>query len=447
MIFHLFLKEIRLILLRARFASILAAIIILFATYGFIFARGFQERQERYATNIEFQSQTIEGAAKRSVASVAMRNLPYYLRPAALTFLNSGNEKYLPNVLNGSAFRRRSLESQGAGNPILPDYSDPDWIFLAGVIISFLAVVLLFGAISREKENGSLKMLLSYSTNRWRLFLAKYLAGLVTLTVPLFMGACFFLAIVMILAPTAQPEAYEWGSLLISFAVLVIYLSVFVLVGLLMSTITRSSAVSLIACLGLWFLFVLLIPSMGGPLGRLLHKAPSSFEFRSRIPTAREEIDSGRWPNDSLMHDSSNPHHPSHRNRARFLKQVRAGLSLTRISPFVLVRGITERLSGTGLYHVLKFQDQYEIYKDQLLAWAKDKDRQDPDSPHWISPESDVSWSKKPVDPADMPRFIEQPVSLAARLNESLFDITALIAMNLLLFLAGFTAFNFYDPR
>lgn len=57
-----------------------------------------------------------------------------------------------------------------------------------------------------------------------------------------------------------------------------------------------------------------------------------------------------------------------------------------------------------------------QAFQLTFLAWFKQKDAEDPESPHWYNPYEDVSTSRKSFDIKEAPRYQERSVPLKERL-------------------------------
>jgi ABC-type transport system involved in multi-copper enzyme maturation permease subunit len=79
-----------------------------------------------------------------------------------------------------SAWNVFSFENKsGSTNPFLQTFEELNWSFIAAMIISFVALLFTFDAVSGEKESKTLALALSNSISRGTLLLGKYLSAIV----------------------------------------------------------------------------------------------------------------------------------------------------------------------------------------------------------------------------------------------------------------------------
>ena len=56
------------------------------------------------------------------------------------------------------------------------------------------------------------------------------------------------------------------------------------------------------------------------------------------------------------------------------------------------------------------------VHQQQFLQFFKEKDMNDPDSPHWYNPVEDYSTTRKPVNFEEVPIFKESVISASERI-------------------------------
>ena len=67
----------------------------------------------------------------------------------------------------------------------MPDSTDVDWGNIISIVLSLVAILFTFDAISSEKEHGTLRLTLSNSISRGAVLVSKFLAALLTISIPL----------------------------------------------------------------------------------------------------------------------------------------------------------------------------------------------------------------------------------------------------------------------
>lgn len=144
-----------------------------------------------------------------------------------------------------------------------------------------LGISLGFDVISREKDKGSIKFLVSSPIYRDAIINGKTLGALVTLAVA--MGSVFLLAIAVMLFKGIVPGVDDLLRIACFFLAAILYCMVFFAISLMMSTVTRDTTTSVIC--SVWIVFVLIIFSfmsiqIGTAVAGLVYgPAPSTYSM------------------------------------------------------------------------------------------------------------------------------------------------------------------------
>ncbi|CAA9536857.1 MAG: hypothetical protein AVDCRST_MAG91-3457 [uncultured Sphingomonadaceae bacterium] len=158
------------------------------------------------------------------------------------------------------------------------------------VIAPLLLLVLAAGAVARERERGTLRLMLASGAREGVLVGAKArsLARVgALLALPLLAVA----AVAVLLAPE-PPNADELGRTLLWCAAHGAFLLIAVLIGVAVSARARSVAVALVVLIGLWTVAVPLAPRAAASLAEALHPTPSGERFWAGIQAdIRDGID------------------------------------------------------------------------------------------------------------------------------------------------------------
>lgn len=194
--------------------------------------------------------------------------------------------------------RVQTLSSPGAplglNNPYLHLFSQIDLVFIFQVVLSLLSLLFAYDAIAGDWETGTLRLVLSHSVGRGSILLAKYIAAMICLQLPMLMS--LLLALIQCsFAPSLQFSTDDFlriGGIVLT---TIVYLSVFYLIGLLISTITRRAATSLMFCMFLWVVLALVYPNWSrfalNPVGDMHAEKRSA---KRQIAQIREEADRER---------------------------------------------------------------------------------------------------------------------------------------------------------
>ena len=314
--------------------------------------------------------------------------------------------------------------------------------------------------------------MLSASIPRYVVLLGKYLAAMITLTIPLLLGLLVSLIIVIssgdvVIAGTA------WLKVSSIIFLSLLYLSVFVLLGVFFSSRMAHSANCMVILLLMWVGLVIVVPSLGKIISDV-SKCPSRADLERELQLASRQIwdNSDKYGKNSgtMVHNPSSPkNNPPARARLKMalttainqirdnhhnqlLAQTLKGRSATCFSPVVIYQRASEAIAGTGIIHCVNLYEQIRRYQTTLKEYIRSEDADDPDSLHLIFNERNCArlWkaiSHKSVDFKTIPKFQEQDLALGQSLKLAIWDIGLLVLFNLVFFMAAYVSFLKYDVR
>jgi len=463
MSFDLLKKEILDHLLSLRLVLAFVLIIVLLVTSAILFIMDYRAQVSDYNAqvndNLSLLSKNLTGGLFQAF-SFTRQNI--YRRPNPLAFLAEGKEKDLPNAYRVSAFRLQGPDYSLRGNPLMGDFEALDWTFIVGIVLSFVAILLASDGVNGEKQNGTLRLVLSNPVPRARVLISKYLSTMILLTIPLAVGSLISLLIISgsgYVPLTVQ----DWAKVTSALAVSLLYLSIFVLMGLLLSTLLKESQASLIVSLLVWVTLVIVIPSSASLTSKLWYELPDEQDVWQRAdrgmadaaqnhdrryPHKDNWIVSGNWsPGESLNKaiaiGLARDRHLFQYEDSK-IQQVRFGQQLSRISPAGLFQSSVSSIVGSGILHFESFSRQARNYRDQLRRVVEENYPFDPAFPHFdIQPQ--VAGLK--VDYQVVPKFEEKLLTIREGWSKATWDTGLLALVNLILFAATWALFLKYDAR
>ncbi len=448
-----------------RFLISLILVIAIFAAGAVSFVRSEAQALEKYR---ETQSQYLENMrslAKSGATQLAVRHQTFTLRPRASGFIADAKERYLPNAMEFSAWNVFGFQNRsGSANPFLVRFDELSWTYIAALVVSFIALLFTFDAVSGEKEAKTLALSLANPVSRATLLWGKLTSAVLSVMAMVVIGALTSLLIVLVLGRggftlTLVGEAV--GFLVIT----ALLAGTFAACGLLASVVSRNSNVSLLMALAFWLTFSVVIPNSSAFIAKTFFPLESSETVARNVAAAFDDLDKNAPPGSWMMH-SGNPFLPQHELRANLqMKRMLAEKGLrdahyqgmfgqfertrltTSLSPVSVFEYLAEAAAGGGYVRFRKAWDDMHIYQAQFLNFFKALDAADKDSPHWYNPNENVSTTRKPIAFEKVPQFEERPMSLADRLGPALKYLLINIFMLSAVYFAAFILFVRYDVR
>jgi len=166
-------------------------------------------------------------------------------------------------------------------NPLTILFPHLDFLFIVTIVMSLLALLFSYDAVTKEREKGTLRQMISNSVSRTTILLGKFLGGAASLLLP-FLLALLVGVLCINLNPNIQWDGSAWAEVGLLLAASLTFIASFYLLGLMVSTWSRSSAVAMLNCLFLWVLLVLVIPNVGPYVSAQLRRIPSIRETERR---------------------------------------------------------------------------------------------------------------------------------------------------------------------
>lgn len=472
MIWHLTKRELYDHLNSLRFAFTTVLLIVLMLINAVAYLDAHKTRSQAYRKKVSASLDKMRSNADNLYNLVIEGPGDLYKKPSSLSFCASGGEAFIPESVRGgratwgiggggSSLRGIWRMSYPQSNPnlwdIMPDSTDVDWGNIISIVLSLVAILFTFDAISLEKEHGTLRLILSNSLPRGTVLVSKFFAALITISVPFLIAALLNLFL-LYTSGSISLGASEWGRLGVMVFIAFLYLSIFLALGLLISSRVNHSSTSLTILLLIWTVWIILIPSTLGSLASGLQPTRTreafyaqrmdpfeklrsedgtglNIPFLSReIPATKETVSWAEYlTEEATVNERVNEAHVNAQ-----IAQIQLARSVTRVSPASSVRYAIESLAGTGFTRHVQFLVQVRRYADEFRTFLVETDRADPESPHAIGPEEGTS--QKPVRFVSIPKF-EDRISFSGAYNAAVTDIMLLLVFFVVLFAGAFLSF------
>jgi len=401
--------------------------------------------------------------------------------PSSLSFLSLGLELVLPRIAESEykfgegATAMRLSNNQGRDNLYEYFYGPLDLVFIVGVIMSFLAIVLTYGAVAGEKEQGTLRQLLANSVPRATVILAKGTANFLVLIIPFLLAMGVSLVILEGQAGTLSSTAGSATSLFLALAFSLLFIGAFFNLGLLVSALTKQAVTALIVLLLGWVFLYGVYPRVAVAASQILRPAKSEARLAlERVQLQRDlnkeceaEVDKllATMPADreSAAFKAGMEKQGEIRGRYQVVfqerwrtvgreaeerrnSQIGLATAIARLSPISLfVRPLAE-LAGTGWQSYVRFNRQVRQFEDVVNRdiFLKQKYSR---SPGRGGRGGGVGISNLADLKAAAPVFTYVPAGSGEVVRDVLPDLVVLAVVNLLLFAGAFVAFLRYDAR
>jgi ABC-type transport system involved in multi-copper enzyme maturation permease subunit len=399
-----------------------------------------------------------------SVARAARYWFPALKPPWRLSFLVDGGQATALDAYRQQLDPREvpRLSRTFSRNDRLPRSPPLDWLLVLRLVLSLLAFGLCFDRVCRERETGTLKLLLSYPVPRWRVLAGKFVAAWSCLAGPLLLGAAGGFGWMSRGETWSREELVEIGGTL---SLVLWALALFVGLALLVSALVRLAADSLNVLLLLWIALVLMAPAVAVFAAQRLRPVSQQIQVDWRLQQAQRQItreyrgtdsrwrapefavgDSFAWEKRSAEATSRLFQRQEKIRRQVLtakLEQAELARDLAAVSPMFLIQGLAERLAGTGVARDRSFLEQAWRFREVLAETLRRQDARDPASSHILF---FVDYmSQRPLVPSAMPRFVFREATVRQGLAAALPWMLLLALETVALAAAALWAFERYD--
>lgn len=396
-------------------------------------------------------------------------------------------------------------------NPLLNAFFSIDFVRVVAILISLLALVFAYDAITREREDGTMKLTFTGQVSRIS-FLAGKLLGLLLTLLPILLFCYILACLIILLNLDISFSGSDWGGLLLLFLTSVIYMLVFLLLGMFISSRVTHSSSSIIISLLCWIWFLFLMPNIATYLAQSISKAPlydnvqaAMSEYDKEFKKEKNEqwmrlsreIGFSGWYNCTLNRDGGimlaggvretplfhlslqaweTPVMFSNADKKWTLqrdyldgltKQQRLQQAIAWLSPAELFNQSTDALCHTNVNSFLKYMESIRNYRENVITYFKDHKlfestlyftgQKLEDFPLKAEVDSGDEGAQKKVsrynsefpfiDTSGVPRYVSQQQTLGAALNDALGRLAALLGIAIVLLIGTILSFMKYDVR
>ena len=174
-------------------------------------------------------------------------------------------------------------------NPFLNAFFTIDFSKVIAILISLIALVFSFDAITREREDGTMKLTLTGQAGRITFLFGK-LTGLLLTLLPILLFGYIIACLIVLVNPGITISATDWGGILLLFLTSIVYMLVFILAGMLISSLVSRSSSSIIISLLCWIWFLFLLPNISTYLSQSFVKVPLYDNVQSAMSEINKDI-------------------------------------------------------------------------------------------------------------------------------------------------------------
>ena len=388
-------------------------------------------------------------------------------------------------------------QKQGSNNPFLAMFLTVDVVFIFKIVLSALAILFAYNTISGEREDGTLKLVLSNAIPRDVVVLGKYLGGMLSLF-PIVLVSLIVALLIAVSSPVTTFDGNDITHIVLIFGISLLYVSTWYLLGLVLSVWTKEAATTLILSMFIWVILtsvhsnvVTFAVDKFSPYQSKSEESSlqSAFEVWDQFKKERDTYikqrgydDLGRsitWGSGARLSigtfsmsggyflienysirniskadttvfqeilDYQEQLRVEYADKAEeILKEPaeerernrRFAAALSRISFADVYHFAVGAIAGTDQQSYNNFIADARAYKREIVEYLKDKKA--------FSSRAWFSTDKGKAELADLPAFQHRRLSLSESFSRASMDILILLAWNIVLFMTAYVSFLRYD--
>ncbi len=278
--------------------------------------------------------------------------------------------------------------------------------FVLYALLPLLILALTFNSVSKEREQGTLRMLHSLGIPAKELVFGKFLGLLTAFTLVLTPVIALAGVFLMQQFSFTLDDSLRLATLVLVFLV---YYSIFTALAIAASTFFNSSRITLFCLLGFWLGCMFIAPRLGAFTAAVLSPNPSANEFWNAIKqdiaqginndgnheqraqafeqsilsqygvSRKEDLPVGFVSLNRQFNDAySSKVHELHFDRLRDNFKTQQWLShvASWMGPSLSIRAVSMSLAGMDLAHQRHFEDAAEQYRHYFINLTEDWDRE-----------------------------------------------------------------------
>ena len=395
-------------------------------------------------------------------------------------------------------------------NPLLNAFFSLDFAMVIAILISLLALVFSYDTFTREREDGTMKLVFTTKTSRISFIFGK-LSGLLLTLLPILIFCYMLACLIVLISPGISLNGSNWTGIFLLFFTSIIYMLVFILLGMFISALTTHSSSSIILCLLSWIGFLFLIPNIATYASQSISRIPLYDNVQAVIIDYRNEFEKQYW---ELLYEKTREmgvgiqwwNHTggddgyemiaggmwevakAHQMRNtqseplrlemadkiwvvqkeyldQLIHQQRVQQYLSWLSPSEIFGQVTDALCRTDMNAFLKYMESQRDYREAVVRYFTDNKlfesftyftpqleshfptKKEMEEDTKSHPENWHSYINSEINADNMPRYAYKMSSSGDTFKAALNRFAALLGISLLLLLGTIAVFMRYDVR
>jgi ABC-2 type transport system permease protein len=280
------------------------SLMIVYALFAVALFTGYRYYSQTHRQHTEAQQASYEqwlDQGQKNPHSAAHYGFYAYKPVPLLSVIDKGMDDYLGNAVWMEAHKQNEVRERAAQDAVdLGRFGTLTVGFLWQYILPLVIILLTFNAVSKERESGTLRMLLATETSPRQLVLGKAWAVLQAVWLLFFLPMFAVSAAAMLAAGGGEAFVQNLPGLGLAFVFYTIFLALLTGIGVWVSAQVRQSGLALVALLGFWAFGAFFVPRIGSSFAKAAHPTPSAFAFSQQVEYEKSNGIDGHNPSDKF---------------------------------------------------------------------------------------------------------------------------------------------------
>jgi ABC-type transport system involved in multi-copper enzyme maturation permease subunit len=484
----LIVKELRAILQSPKFVATFAVAALLIVLSIFIGIQEYRAAMQSYEAALQLTDQNM-----RSQASWMRLSSRVYRKPDPMQIFVTGTSNDIGRMSPISQFEGVKLKhSAYADDPLFALFRSIDFGFIVTVVLSLFAILFTYDTICGEREGGMLQLTFANPVPRGRYIVAKLVGSWLGLAIPIVLPV--LLGLLLVLLYQVPLTGDHWLRLGMLLGMALFYFTFFIVFGVLVSSLTRHSAVSFLISLVVWVALVLIVPRGSVMVAGELVPVPTVAEVEGQRDAYAKDawekqmqqlLTSWRDRNEEvtgLSADEQEKYREDHQSkwleedeaarqkvekdieayssrlnedlRNKQSVQERLAMWLSRVSPAATFQLAVMRLAGTDIEMKARYEDAMREYRTAFTQYVGKKQKESGDTGGFritVDTEHGVKFSAPrevgSLDLSGLPAFVHPVATVGSITGALVLDAGILVLASILAFAWACAAFVRYDIR
>ena len=376
--------------------QITGTVLLLLMLTAIIVSKQGQKRimEERSMAQASMYDQWVNQGSKHPHSAAHFGQFAFKPKPV-LSFLDVGLDNYTGVSVFLEAHKQNEvLFSVAQDSNGMTRFGELTAALVLQVLIPLLIIFLTFNIFSKEREQGTLKLINAQGVSMRSFFMGK-VWGTYIIVMLLFLPM-IVLAFALLDNSTNQLDPDATTKFMLLVLGYGLYFLVFVLISVSISAFARNSGLSLLTLLGIWIMSCIVLPKATSNLADKIYPSPSLFEFKENVKHKVKNGIDGHNPSDARLASlkekvlkqyqvesieqlpvnwsgiamqageeyTDNVYDQEFSKiEATFINQNEISEWASFITPFLAVRNLSMALSGTDFHSHLAFTKAAEQYR------------------------------------------------------------------------------------